>query len=362
MRVQHRRDGVHLGSRVIRHQLHGGCRVRAVARAIVWMGRQPFVCLRRDRHTARRQIRSIGGTAFALRPLDERGQHLIKFLLHLLPQLAQFGVWRSCQFGQGILERPPVAIQPDIRQRRHRQQAPQQVKCPCPRRAPVRTRGGLFVARVVLLHPRQHVGQQAGIGRKQPIHRLHIASGVRRSHNRRLAVILVASRYLLVEGHIARRFFERRQPDAAVLQDLRRHIADRLARDMRPAQFCHTIITVANQHALIECLGTLRGGGHVVGGGSRVCQRSQPRRVILQKLVYQHVPQALAAAAVARKQCPLDHFGQVPQREHMPRGIGHKWRNGGNLRGGQRFIDGGDLFLHGSAFFPPWYLWFCSDL
>jgi hypothetical protein len=73
-------------------------------------------------------------------------------------------------------------------------------------------------------------------------------------------------------------------------------------------QLGHRIVSIADEHALVELLG-LADGDHVVGSNLGAGEPLEAGVGLVDELVKEHSAQALLGARVARKQGSLDHLG-----------------------------------------------------
>ena len=74
-----------------------------------------------------------------------------------------------------------------------------------------------------------------------------------RCHDLRLAIIeIITAAVLLIEANVARRFFQRRDADSGVFQEIGSNVGNILAGDMRSTQLRYGIVAIADQHAVIE--------------------------------------------------------------------------------------------------------------
>ena len=140
------------------------------------------------------------------------------------------------------------------------------------------------------------------IGLEQQIHHFEIGVAVARRHDLGLAVKqIIAGGVLLIEAHIARRFFQRRDADARVFQQFRRNVGNIFAGDMRAAQLRDRIVAVADQHPLEEGPGFFQGRAVAAGGKLAAEQIFQGELGIAEKFVEESPAQTLGRAAVARE-------------------------------------------------------------
>ena len=124
-----------------------------------------------------------------------------------------------------------------------------------------------------------------------------------------------------VEADVARRLFEWRDPDPAVLDRLGRKRRDLLHSDVGAGQLGHRIVAVADEDSFVELLGTAD-RDHIVVDGSGAGQAFEAGVRLVDELVQQDPAQALLRPGVLREQRSLDDLGEVAQREDGPVQVG----------------------------------------
>src|SRR6185436_1917785 len=135
---------------------------------------------------------------------------------------------------------------------------------------------------------------------------------VARGHDLRLAVKeIMARRVLLIEAHVTGGFFQRRDADARVLQELGGDVGNILAREMRAAQLRDRIVAVTDQNAFVKRSSFLDRDAVITGGLLAAEQILQRQIGSAEKLVEKSPPQAFRRTAVTREQRAGNLLGQL---------------------------------------------------
>ncbi len=212
------------------------------------------------------------------------------------------------------------------------QQAAQEVERLGADRAPPGALGLAVAARPALGRPRLDGLEAARVDPEQLVHRRAVGGA-----EVVVGVVAVAAGALdrLVVGDVAGRLLEVGGEPAA-LKDLREHVRDPLAGDVRAADLGDRVVAVADEDALVEARGALAldpverplAGRHVVG-----------------ELLQEQAPQRPRVARIAGEERPLDRLGEVDEAEDGPVEV----REMGLEQGALGVGEGLDRVVHGVA-------------
>ncbi|CAB4587858.1 unannotated protein [freshwater metagenome] len=168
---------------------------------------------------------------------------------------------------------------------------------------------------------------QDGIRIEHPVHVTHVTGSEARIQDVEITVEAIPARDAGVVRDVARALLEV-TGQTTPLQDLGEHVGRLFTGEVHSAQLRHRIVAVFEEHLLVQFLGALqsdRGVDTLIAGDVEVPD----------ELVQKEATQALGTTAVPGEQRPLDHLGQVHQREHRAVEIGEVTAKDLGLRWGE---------------------------
>ena len=177
----------------------------------------------------------------------EARHHRLQLLEQHLAVGARLGERMREQVEDELLVRLPRCIDPDVRERRRRQDAADEVERLRAHGAPVRSRRLSLRRGELLVHPRGDAREQRRVGGEELVHRRL----VRRAEPRVAVVAVAEALERVVVGDVARRLLEV-GGQAWPLQDLREEVRRPLARDVRAAELRDGVVAVAEEDRLVE--------------------------------------------------------------------------------------------------------------
>ena len=216
---------------------------------------------------------------------------------------------------QQLLVGLPGAVDADVGQRPGRQQAAQGVEALGPDGLAVHEVRVAGLAGVTGGQPGLGLVEQLAVGVEHAVHVAHVAGAEGRVEQARVAeVAVVAGGEALVVGDVAGGLLEvGHQP--APLEHLGQDVRGLLAGQVDAAELGHRVVAVLEEDLLVELLGPLQADRGVDRGVTGDVQ-------LTDELVQEEPAQALRGPGVAGEQGPLDHLGQVDQREDRPVEVG----------------------------------------
>ncbi len=197
--------------------------------------------------------------------LQEGGDHFAQLGEHQVRIRARLGQRVRAHAQEQLLVGLARPVDPDVRQRRRRQEAAERVERLGTRRLPV---DEVAVTRLLgksLGDPCLHHRQQLAVRVEDPVHLPHVARAVRRLEDLRRPVIAVLPVVEpMVVCDVARRLLQVRH-EAAPLEHLGQHVRRLLARQVDAAELGHRIVAVLDEDALVELLRAGQADGGVDG-------------------------------------------------------------------------------------------------
>ena len=293
-------------------------------------------------------VEGLGEVRARLRPLHERRDQRVEFLVDGVSEAAKLGEVAGVGLRQQVLEGLSHSEQPDVGAGGRRQVAAQEIAGMGAHGGPVgglRPLGELPVApglgvgdgvagaRVTQLRVLQRNGladmldhrlHLPRIGFEQELHDLDIVPAVPRFGQGRLDEVEVAAvPVLAVEAHVASGLFKRRDADARVLEVLGGYVGDPFAGHVGAAELRHRVVAVTDEHAVIE--GARAAHRRIVAAGRSRAVQHHGEVGVAEELVQERAPEVPGRAAVAGEERAGHLLGQ-PQPEDRPVHVGEEWR------------------------------------
>ena len=182
----------------------------------------------------------------------EARHHCLQLLEQHLAVGARLGERMREQVEDELLVRLAGRVDPDVRERRRREDAADEVERLRLDGATMRGRRLSLRGRELLVHPGRDAREERGVRGEQLVHR-----GLVRRAEALIPVVAVAEPVELgVVRDVARGLLEVGGEPRA-LQDLREQVRRPLARDVRPAQLRDRVVAVAEEDRLVELRGAL---------------------------------------------------------------------------------------------------------
>ncbi len=156
---------------------------------------------------------------------------------------------------------------------------------------------------------------------------------MRAGHLRRQMISVAFSELAVIEDVAGRLFQISGEP--APLEHLGEDVRRLFAGQMHAAQLSDRIVSVLEEHPVVEILGTLHADEWVVPGLRR--DGADPHVGLVDELVQEETPDGLGGTGVPGEQSALHHFRHVDEGEHRSVDVGEESRQ-------HRLLVGSELF------------------